>query len=167
MAQSVLVGRIKRPAAIDVYDNRRKGGRSGNRRGRLRDGTDPSAMRVMRGVDRMRDARVMVVMAIMMGLGGRAGEEKGRTGNQSRRRQTNKLADSRAIVTQRHERALFNFTQRLRLSRSPLRNSHGRKRYVGAVTRRLTRGPGSDGVVRQVSGIAASRSGQRFAAMKR
>ena len=147
MAQSVLVRRIERLAAIGVDDERRKRGRSGNRGDRLADEMDAPAMRVACVKRRMRHGRVIAVMPIMMRLGGPAGEEKGRTGDQAGRRQTGKPADSRATATQRHERALFDFTQRLRPSRPPLRNSHGRERYVGAVTRRLTRRGVSDVIV--------------------
>ena len=144
MAQTVFVGRIERPAAVGVDDDRRKGGRSRDSR-RLADNMDPPAMRVTREMRRVGDVPVNAEMAIMMRLGGRAGEEKGRTGDQGRSRKANDEADLGATVTQRHERALLNFTQRLRPSRSPLRNSHGRERYVGAVTRRLTRRPKATG----------------------
>jgi len=113
-------------------------------------------MRVPREMRRMGHVPVNAVMAIMMRLGWRAGEKKDRTGDQGRRRQTNEPADSGATATQRrHERALFNFTQRLRPSRSPLRNSHGRERYVGAVTRRLTGRGGERRRRRQALEIAA------------
>src|SRR5271155_3008572 len=100
---------------------------------------------VARVVRCMRRMRVIPVMPIMMRLSGRAGKEKGGGGDQSRRGQTNDPADSRPTVTQRHERALFNSTQPLGPRRSQLRNSHGRERYGGAVTLRLTRGHRADG----------------------
>ena len=54
MAQSVLVRRIERLAAIGVDDERRKRGRSGNRGDRLADGMDAPAMRVACVIRRMR-----------------------------------------------------------------------------------------------------------------
>ena len=138
MAQSVFISRVERPAAVGVDDNRGKRRRSGNGRDRS---SGVMMMRVMRDrvvVRVMRD-RVGAMVSIMMGLRRRAGDREGRGGDQRRRRQTNESADSRTPATQRHERALFNSTQRLRPSRPPLRHAHRNRRYGDAVTRRLTR----------------------------
>ena len=59
----------------------------------------------------MRRVRGMPIMSDVMRLRLRAGKAKGRGRNQGRRRQTSKPADSKAIVTQRHERPT-DFTQR-------------------------------------------------------
>jgi hypothetical protein len=85
---------------------------------------------------RMRDVPVSSVMAIMMRLGGRAGEEEGRTGDERGRREPNEKAESGATITQRHERALFNFAQRQR----PDRHSCGTHTVVNDMSARLRGG---------------------------
>jgi len=94
-----------------------------------------------------------LVFNIAEGLRGPAREAKGRGRDERRRRQTNKHDNARTTVTQRHERVLFNFTQRLNPGCSPLRYSHNRERYGDAVTRRLMRLWGNDDFFRQAVGI--------------
>ena len=94
--------------------------------------------RVARIMRLVRCVGVSPMAPIMMRLRLRPGQAKGRDRNQGHRRRPSKPAYSRATVTQRHETP-----HRLRATvrpkrRSQLRYAHGRERYAGAVTQRLT-----------------------------
>ena len=111
----------------------------------------PRIARIMR---LMRRVRVIPVASIMMGLRLRARKAKGRDRDQGCRRHTSEPAHLRATVTQRHEtpRRLLATVRPRR--RSQLRYAHGRERYAGAVTQRLTGFRSPAAISPQAVGIA-------------
>ena len=65
---------------------------------------DVGARRIAHGSPGRDGLRGVTMVSVVMGLRRRAGEAKGRGRNQGRRRETSKPANSKATVTQRHER---------------------------------------------------------------
>jgi hypothetical protein len=107
----------------------------------------------------MHAAGVVGIEAVVMGLGGRAAERKGRSGKKGRRRQMDEPADSRT-ATQRHARAPF-YTSRKRRNRArrALRHAHSREGYGDAVTLGLTSRDKVARISPQVVGIATGLMG--------
>ena len=150
MTQAVLIGGIKRPAAVDVDDNRGKSGRTGNRAFRDRGVARGRATGVMSGTPIVRSARIVRIMRlmrrvrvvpmprIMMRLRLRANQAESRSRDQGRGRYASKPAHLRATDTQRHETPHGLHATMTPSCRSQLRYAHSRQRYAAAVTQRLT-----------------------------